>query len=546
MKLAKEIETVIYSRYSGISEEIEGLSKTMAENGYNGTWYAIEGAENLTLNMPIINERYIDAIVNEKVDGQTFSRRLYKNRDNLAKNTTSELLHGVSHGKGYPEIAKRISELTEADYKRALRIARTEGGRTQSHATQKSYENAEDLGVKLEKQWMATLDKKTRIAHQGLDGQRVGVKEQFNYEGNTANGPRLFNNAGLDINCRCTTIAVVNGVAPELRRDNEDGEAGPFQSYDEWAEAKGLKAKPERPKATIAKPEAPKTDWNNILVKTNMKEAVGEENYKGFIENLSGQEDPRINKLFEKFGSEVSFAKLKNGGASAYRAEVHLAQEDFSGGGLSKPFQMVYHEIGHAIDSRAAEVLRAKNPASMTTIQNMKSMVSGKKLDIEIRIKKASSSTEYNLGDTIKRDLWEYVNGKDVKMYSDLGPKPRKKAEKLLWNEEVNKIYEASSTNFPKFIEDFKAKHKDSMDAIYDLSDIVEGTQLSMYTNSYPFGAGHGSQYWKNDGALETEFMAHMFEAFTTSPDSREVLEEVMPNAVKKWQQLMDDVLKGD
>ena len=545
LNVAKEIEQQIVDKYADVNRNVKKFSTESAEMGYNGVWYSLEGAENLSLAMPAMTDKYVNALVNEKVDGQIFSQRLYTNRDKLAKRTTAELLQGLAHGKGYPEIAKRISELTEDDYKKALRIAKTEGGRTQSHATQKSYEDANDLGVKMEKQWMATLDKKTRIAHQDLDGQRVGVKEQFKYEGNVADGPRLFHNAGLDINCRCTTIAIVNGVAPELRRDSLEKENIPFQSYNDWAEAKGFKPKTEKPKATAAK-----TDWNAILGKTNMKAMVGEDNYNNFISDLSQQKDPRVNKLFDKFGSELNFAKISNR-TDAYcsGATVHLTQECFDGRKISNPLQTVYHEIGHGIDSRAAEVLRARDPAKMKIKKIFKKKLKRggtTEFEREVSVQKATGSPDYSLGDTIKRDLWEYVNGKDLKMYQDLGLKPRKKAEKLLWQEEEDHIYETSESNFRNFISGFKDKYKDNKHALYDFSDIVEGTQFNPQVYHSPFGSGHGADYWKNEGSLETEFMAHMFEAFTTSPDSREVFEEVMPNAVKKWQQLMDDVLKED
>ncbi|MFA6719750.1 MAG: hypothetical protein WCS15_11765, partial [Prevotella sp.] len=46
-----------------------------------------------------------------------------------------------------------------------------------------------------------------------------------------------------DINCRCSTISVVNGIAPEVRR-TKDGVV-PFQSYNDWAESKGIKLAPK-------------------------------------------------------------------------------------------------------------------------------------------------------------------------------------------------------------------------------------------------------------------------------------------------------------
>ncbi len=206
--------------------------------GYFGTWYALEGAENVTLDFTMINERYIEELTNQPVAYKTLSKRLYEGRAALAKKVTNELKMATLRGDGYEKVAKNVSELTEASYKQSLRIARTEGGRVQSVGKQKAYKEAEKKGVKLEKRWLSTLDKKTRHSHQELDGQTVGVDEQFNFDGHKADGPRLFKRASLDINCRCTTIAVVDGVAPDVRKDNLTGAKIEYTTYKDWYTSK--------------------------------------------------------------------------------------------------------------------------------------------------------------------------------------------------------------------------------------------------------------------------------------------------------------------
>lgn len=237
---AKQIEQIIIDKFSEVDSTIKEFAEQSAEHGYNGVWYALEGAENIQLGLPVLTENYIDTLLAMKINGMNFSQLLYNKRDKLAEEVAGALFYGVSNGKGYKEIAKRINELTEASYKQALRIAITEGGRIQSETTQKGYEESEKKGVSLEKEWLATLDSKTRTSHQHLDGQRVGINEKFHSNGKTADGPRLFGDAGLDINCRCTTIPIVDKISPELRKDNETKAEVPFMSYEEWLTSKGL------------------------------------------------------------------------------------------------------------------------------------------------------------------------------------------------------------------------------------------------------------------------------------------------------------------
>lgn len=208
--------------------------------GYFGTWYALEGAENVTLDFTMINERYIEELIDKPVAYKTLSKRLYQGRADLAKKVTNELRMAALRGDGYANVAKSVSELTEASYKQALRIARTEGGRAQSTAKQKAYVEAEKKGVKLEKRWLSTLDKKTRHSHQELDGQTVAVDGQFNFNGHKADGPRLFKRASLDINCRCTTVAVVNGIAPDVRKDGLTGKQITYTTYNDWYKSKSV------------------------------------------------------------------------------------------------------------------------------------------------------------------------------------------------------------------------------------------------------------------------------------------------------------------
>lgn len=240
---SKQIDKILREAYNQANGTIETHVKDTAERGYYGTWYAIEGAHNVQLNMNMLPEQYIKQLVHHPVKGKVFSKRLYKHTNKLAKQVNAALLHAARTGQGYEIVAKNVAEMTESTYKRALRIARTEGGRVQSTAKQRSYVEAKKKGVDLKKKWLSTLDKKTRDSHQVLDGQIVEIEDKFvSPKGHKADGPRLFGVASEDIHCRCTTITVVNGMSPELRRDNEEKNTFPYRNYKEWFEYKKKRA----------------------------------------------------------------------------------------------------------------------------------------------------------------------------------------------------------------------------------------------------------------------------------------------------------------
>ncbi|EMW5742568.1 head protein [Enterococcus faecalis] len=232
--VADEINAILQLNSPKVEKTIKGYSAKQAEQGYYGLWYTLEQSQNIALNMPLINHDYIMNLVNAPVAGKRLSKRLYKYRDELAQNVTNNIITGLFEGKSYAEIARWINEETEASYKQALRIARTEAGRTQSVTTQKGYEEAKERGINIKKKWLATIDKHTRRTHQELDGKEVDVDEDFTIRGHSAKGPRMFGVASEDVNCRCTTIEVVDGISPELRKDNESKEMSEFKSYDDW------------------------------------------------------------------------------------------------------------------------------------------------------------------------------------------------------------------------------------------------------------------------------------------------------------------------
>lgn len=240
--IGEKIKTILNKTNGQVTKAITSGTAEQVTNGYYGTLYGLEGAENVNIPMSILDKSYIEQVVNQPIDGKTLSKRLYSNTQKLAKATTQSILQGAIDGKGYAYVAARIAAQTEADYKRALRIARTEGGRASSQATQRAYDEAKDAGVDLQKRWVSTLDKKTRHSHQDLDGQTVGVDDDFEspLTGARGQGPHLMGRASEDINCRCTTIAIVNGIEPALRRDNETGETIKNQTYKEWKQSKGV------------------------------------------------------------------------------------------------------------------------------------------------------------------------------------------------------------------------------------------------------------------------------------------------------------------
>lgn len=123
------------------------------------------------------------------------------------KQFSSEILTGILLGEPVAELADRVENLSDANRAGAIRNARTAITGAQNAGRQKSYERAEEMGIKLEKKWVATKDLRTRHAHGMLDGQIVPVKKPFKIDGAKLMFPGdPAGRPDLVWNCRCTTI----------------------------------------------------------------------------------------------------------------------------------------------------------------------------------------------------------------------------------------------------------------------------------------------------------------------------------------------------
>lgn len=281
---------------------------------------------------------------------------------------------------------------------------------------------------------------------------------------------------------------------------------------------------------------SPLSEAAESISKTNMKSAVGEDNYNEFVAHLKTLKDPQLQELFSKRSSLISFSKLKDVRAFARGTEVQAAQESFDGNKYMAPLQAVYHEAGHAFDAAGVQEIYGKETVETGHTKKIKSF------EIPEYANHVSALDKYHLKDSILSDMWKTVNG-DLKTYDELGPKPRKKADKVKWQDERVNIFTASQNNFDEFLNKYANKAKGDPRRFGALSDIMEST--GYFSRDYPLGIGHGKKYWKNVGTTETEFIAHMTESIAANKEALTLLGKMFPNAVKSYRAIIDDIIKG-
>ena len=158
----------------------------------------------------------------------------------------SVLTQAVLQGESIPNITKRLEGLTAGDHKAAIRNARTMMTGVENAGRLDAYARAKSMGISVMKQWVATLDSRTRHWHRQLDGVRVEVEEPFENEKGEIMFPGDPDADGANIyNCRCGLKGSIEGFETDttdlnLRYDKNLE----HMSYEEWKNDRKAKSNP--------------------------------------------------------------------------------------------------------------------------------------------------------------------------------------------------------------------------------------------------------------------------------------------------------------
>lgn len=168
----------------------------------------------------------------------------------------SVMMQGILQGNTISDLATRLANTVgDSSRKAAIRNARTMATATQNAGRQDAYKRAKSKGIETQKQWMATLDMRTRHDHRAADLQTVEVEEPFIVGGYEMMYPGDYSAPGSQVyNCRCTTRAVLAGITSGSLYNADGSDARDTSglegmTYDEWQ-----KSRVERPE-NILRPD---------------------------------------------------------------------------------------------------------------------------------------------------------------------------------------------------------------------------------------------------------------------------------------------------
>ncbi len=238
----KQILGTIYKTNEVATGIVNGKTHNVFAFNANYTAYDLEHGAGVNFGFELYDEATVVNLI--KNDPQLLPKwKIDQPKDYTwnQKKLNRQINLGIIEGESLDKIANRLGNaLVTQNFNKMRTFARTAMTGAQNSGRQIRLEEAKGLGIKLKKEWMATLDTHTRINHRELDGQKVDTDKEFEVDGMKIRYPGDPQaHPSMVYNCRCTMVGdLENYPATYDRYDNIDGKRIKGMTYKEWEEAK--------------------------------------------------------------------------------------------------------------------------------------------------------------------------------------------------------------------------------------------------------------------------------------------------------------------
>lgn len=255
------------------------------------------------------------------------------------KQITASITSSILQGRSIKGMADDLqSRITTMNRDSAIRTARTAVAGAQNAGRMDSYFAAEKMGIKCRKEWMATLDGRTRHSHAMLDGEVVDNDKKFSngcrFPGDPQGRPEEI------YNCRCTLVSVIEGIdtsrGQRRVRNQETGQNDLIENmtYAEWA---GWKQKTGTDRLSIAVEKIRNADKVSDISRIVQDETKKLVDLSGMELDLAKENMEQILRLGDEYGyhfSEIvttsgraALGEVKRSGARAEKVSLQYPKK---------------------------------------------------------------------------------------------------------------------------------------------------------------------------------------------------------------------------
>ncbi|MEK5148776.1 phage minor head protein [Psychrobacillus sp. FSL K6-4615] len=216
----------------------ETINNHLAESYvYSYSWmgWAIESEARKNLQYGTLKAEQIKSAIDNPVKGLTLSQTLERNRRDIIYKIQQEVTQSLVRGSTYKEMATTLKDTFDGDYKKAIRVTRTETHRVREQGTLDSTKRANSKGVIMMKKWRNMKDRRVRKTskanHVKMDHVKIPVDDLFDLgNGEQGTAPGNTGYAHHDINCRCILVYEIDSIKGQT---NEELAQQTFESFRE-------------------------------------------------------------------------------------------------------------------------------------------------------------------------------------------------------------------------------------------------------------------------------------------------------------------------
>lgn len=257
----KEMKQTLAEDLTKVNEKTRSIIGDYMPDAYalnhNYATFAVEKASRLNTSYTLYNRETVEHLLKDDEKLLPYPRKLSPTARKLAERAdiiwnrehlNSQITQGVLQGESIPDIAKRLMKVVGMNRNVAVRNARTMMTSAENKGKEDAYDRLEEKGIELERQWVSTLDNRTRHSHRLMHGEvkdpETGLYSNgLKYPGDPDGEPEEV------YNCRCSEIAFVKGHPIDIPKYSPKM----TMSYEEW-----LGEHEEAKEAVSIEPEAPK------------------------------------------------------------------------------------------------------------------------------------------------------------------------------------------------------------------------------------------------------------------------------------------------
>ena len=553
-------------QYATMTEYMEDCYK----NGYLGAMYSIH-KQGIPIISPIDQKKVTKAMFTDSKISKKLYTKLGEDVEVLKKRIANNLSRGIATASEYKVIARNIAADSNVGFNRAMRIARTEGGRISNESAYDASIAAKEKGADVLKSWDAALDGRTRESHARVDGEIRELDEKFSnglkYPGDSSGG------AAEVVNCRCALLQRAKWALDEDELETLKERAA-FYGLDKTANFEDFKQKYLKAAENVASKATSKT--KKVVEKTTEKvykegekldisnfsqaftakaEAKNTQKLVDYVNNLEGA-NPAVMKLYNSIGKlekysdmgidfKISHASSHAVSTKAYYSgqiiEVKLTIPKLAGDNLAGQVNTTLHENMHLIDMMLKE-----KPDS--TSGKWFSAASTSLVD-------AFKKTDESIGDEIKA-LFEAHDKEHKAIVERLRDAYNKEHEKLVqkylpngvWGEGANyKEYQKQQKKLHKLIFDEQRDYESRNimgGGIGDLQDIYDALSGGEFREKGIVKYGHGRSYYRNSENRILETIANYGSLSVTRPDLVEMLRKDKPELTAALDDLIEEMVR--